>query len=342
MLDPVKKYYEPHPDPPTTKKPDLILVTHGHTDHSNDIWAHAGTRKIMHPATAEILRLRYRYIKDVIPLQRMIKPGEIEDVYKSIKFKDVKIEACNAGHVIGSVQFKITTGEETLVFTGDINSEGTMVMRPAPVLEADILAIEATAASPALVTPSRQEAFRAMHDFIQRSFSDGHDMIVFFGNPIGKGQEITAMVNSLGGEWKFIVENRTFVMNGIHEKYMIPLGNYTSVKTMKNGSKKKKIVFLDVNKLAGSNITGAKLFKLDHEPPSMIVSIFGHEYDKMFDLLKLSSHDDWNDLNKYVNQSVKKNSGRIATFHGFSKDFARHLRGNGFDAIDSHEEILST
>lgn len=342
LFDPVKKYYDPHPDPPRSKKPDLILITHGHTDHSNDIASYPPIKKIMHAATAEILRYRYKIIKGDIILEKMAKPGEIEDIYMPIKYKNLKIEAFNAGHTIGSVQFKVTGKEGSLVFTGDANSIGTTVMRPAPILEADVLAIEATMGHPSLVTPSRAESFQIINDFLEGGFSDGNDMVVMFGNSIGKGQEITKMVNSLdiGIKKELFVENRTFDINGIYEKYMIPLGTYKPLSAM-DGKSGKKVVFMDVNKLVGSSkLTGAKMFKMDTEPPSMIVSIFGHGYEKQFQQLKMSSHDDWNGLNNYVEKSINKNGGKVAVFHGFSKEFSRHLKRRGYDSIDAHAEIL--
>jgi putative mRNA 3-end processing factor len=341
LFDP-SNYFERHPSPPECGKIDIILVSHAHADHVNLLEQHGNIKKIMHPASFE-LATQYKKIGNSILLQRDIHAMTTVPRYKSIKFRNLLIESFNAGHCIGSVQFKITSPEGRFVFTGDINTEGSVAMPPAEILEADVLAIEATMGTPEMIAMPRADAYPYIHEFLKKHFSDGNKVIAFYGHAIGKGQELTKIVNYFEDidDINVLVDNRIAASNGIYDKYEIPVGKYG---TMGSALPRGKVVLLmDAYKLHENEVTAGKKFGLDKEPPSLLFSAIPHD-ELPFDRIVLSSHADFNALNAYVDASMqnKKFRGNVVVFHGFHATFTRHLDGREYNAVDAHEDVYKS
>ena len=107
----------------------LTLISHAHSDHIPRRFG----RVISTPETACILKI-FRDGFDWIGLRF----GE------RIGFGDVRISAEPSGHVLGSSQFLIDSGNERLVYTGDLNVYDSIVLKGAKPIKADKLVIEAT------------------------------------------------------------------------------------------------------------------------------------------------------------------------------------------------------
>ena len=339
LFDPSNLFF-PHPSPPDRGGPNLVLISHGHSDHCNTAEQYNDCPQVMHPATLEILSI-YRKIKKPVSL-KIEKRGAVAR-YKPLKFKHLTIDAYNAGHCVGSVQFRVQTSKGAFVFTGDMNNDlDNIAMRPALSVEANYLAIESTMGEPRMVAEPRPAVYRKIYDFLSDSLGDGRNVAVLYGHAIGKGQEITKLVNYLGGITvdHMLVGARTRAVNKIYEKYDSSIGKYARYdKTIPPG---KVVLFFDLYNMKANGLTAKKKFKLAEEPPSLIVSAFG---DPSFGIpmIVLSSHADFTGLNRYVDESMAqtKDGGIVIPFHGSSGVFAEHLHSRGFNSADPHVNVIT-
>ncbi len=343
LFDP-SDWFDPHPSP-VEGKPDVVLVSHGHSDHANLIQKYNDTVKIMHPATKDILTQynRDKVRKDVL-LRRDQRDTAGSD-HVPIKVKGLVIEAFDAGHCIGSVQFKITSPTDgTIVFTGDINTAGSMALAGGKILPADILIIESTMGKPGMNMVPRASAYASVHSFLQEQWESGKRIVAIYGHSIGKGQEMTMLLNSINGNpsYDVYVDPRTAYVNRVYERYLIPMGAYNDTGSLvPTGNGKLSVVFSDLYNLLKSGGTVESKLKLASRPPAMVVSAFPDEAAKEYPVISLSSHDDFDGLNRYVDASVGK-KGKVVTFHGFHAELASHLQSRGINAIDAHREIFSS
>jgi len=294
----------------------------------------------MHPATHAIIK-RFRKAKKPYLLKMERDMGSTR--YKPIKYKHAIIEAFDAGHCVGSVQFRVQTSRGAFVFTGDVNNDPeNIAFPPARPIEGNFVAIESTMGDPTMIAKRRSEIYQSIRDFLASSLGNGSSFAVFYGHALGKGQEITKLLNCTSGISldHVVVGDRTFRNNKIYEKYESPIGRYQQMeKTIPPG---KTVLFLDLYQMNKDRTTAARKFKLEHEPPSLIVSAFG---DPSFNMpsIVLSSHADFNGLNQYVDSAMAqtKGSGIVIPFHGSHGKLAACLRSRGYAAIDPHEGIVT-
>jgi len=338
LFDPSNQY-GPHSSPPDCGDPNLVLISHAHSDHCNTAEQYNDCPQVMHPATLDIIKM-YRKIKKPVVL-KIESRGE-DTKYKSMKFKNIAIEAHDAGHCVGSVQFRVQTSKGAFVFTGDMsNDPDNIALNSAKSIEANYLAIESTMGEPRMIAEPRPEIYRKIYDFLAGNLNNGKDIAVLYGHAIGKGQEITKLVSYFGGINidHFLVGKRTQDINMIYEKYDSSIGRYKQFeKVIPPG---KNVFFFDLYSMNANGVTAAKKFGLDKEPPSLIVSAFG---DPSFGIpmIVLSSHADFNGLNRYVDESMAqtKEGGMVIPFHGSSGVLADHLRSRGYNAVDSHSNVI--
>ena len=125
-----------------------VFITHAHSDHTYGFATSA--RKYSTPETLHIYEaLSKRKVKN----DRSVTIGE------RIQVDDVEIRVLDAGHMLGSCQFHVTTPEFTVLYTGDINCVDTLTTKPARPVPCDFLVIEATYGHPSYVFPRRDTIY---------------------------------------------------------------------------------------------------------------------------------------------------------------------------------------
>jgi putative mRNA 3-end processing factor len=342
LFDP-SSWFDPHPRPPEVKEPvDIVLVTHGHADHCNQVKKYAMKKKkgkllsvpvVMHPATRDITTWwlgAKRYT--------LIRQGQ------SCHYLDAKIEAFEAGHCIGSLQYRVTTSECTFTFTGDVNSTpGSLALNKGEIVPSDYIAIDSTMGNPSHVMKSREIAYSEIYKFIKEKLFNGSNSVAIYGQSLGKVQEIVKFLWSIEGfDAKVAVDSRSRMMNDVYEKYRGYLGKYHEINEGSFSDEWKTVIVHDLYSLKKSKVPPLSKFNGGIELPSIIVSAFGHE-DTSYPVLFMSSHDDFDGIYRYIVDAseIMGKKPVILPFHGEHESFTKEMQLAGYDATDPHVDVIN-
>jgi uncharacterized protein len=196
------------------KNPNLILITHAHSDH-------IGALPVLHrmfKATPMICTLGTRHIARVMLedcLKVNLKNEDFEPIFEEedlqqtllhletqpigVEFEPLPgltVKFINAGHIVGAACIYLKYGNRSLVYTGDYhiaNSRTTIGLKLADLPTADILITEATYG--AAVHPSRKqqeaELVQAVWDVVGKG---GNVLIPAFA--LGRAQEIILLLKT--------------------------------------------------------------------------------------------------------------------------------------------------
>ena len=289
-------------------KRDLTLISHAHSDH---VPRNLG-RVVTTPETASILKI-FRDGFDWIGLRF----GEY------IGFSDARISAEPSGHVLGSSQFLIDSGDERLVYTGDLNVYDSIVLKGAKPIQADKLIIEATYGSPNYIFPRREEIYARIIDWIVRTIRSG-EIPAFKVYALGKAQEIMKLVNTylkipVITSWTVSKIAEKYVDHGIRLSYL-PIYSDDGVEAFSQG----ECVYIASKR---RNPPSKKRIRWAVATGWALRYRYGG-FDEAF---PLSGHSDYPGLIRYVEESRPK---EIYVIHGFVKSFVKQLRRRGFNALE--------
>ena len=292
----------------------LTLISHAHSDH-----VPRNLRKVIStPETACILKI-FRDGFDWISLRF----GEC------IEFGDVRISTEPSGHVLGSSQFLIDSGDERLVYTGDLNVYDSIVLKGAKSIDADKLVIEATYGSPNYIFPRREEIYAKIIDWIIRTIKSG-EIPAFKVYALGKAQEIMKLVNTylkvpVITSWTVSKIAEKYVDHGIQLSYL-PIYTDEGLEVFSQGecvyiaSKRRNPP--SRKKIRWAVATGWAL---------------RYRYSGFDEAFPLSGHSDYPGLIRYVEESKPK---EIYVVHGFVESFVKQLRRRGFNALELRESQM--
>lgn len=142
------------------KEIDAVVITHAHLDHSGNVpslFLNPDT-KIEALGTMPTFELSELLIQDMIKISGFYLPFEYSDLVNTLNhanileyrknhtIKDASITLYESGHVIGGSTVTIESDGKKVFYTGDINTRGSKVLRPADldVGEIDLLIMEST------------------------------------------------------------------------------------------------------------------------------------------------------------------------------------------------------
>ncbi|MEM3137712.1 MAG: MBL fold metallo-hydrolase, partial [Thermofilaceae archaeon] len=167
-------------------KPSAIFVSHAHRDHYSlkVLKTLRGVPKIMSQATRELID-PHGTLDNVI----IVNGGLVAEL------EGLTLEFHEAGHIIGSLQLRIDTGLR-IVYTGDFCLEKRIVLRPAPVLKADVLIIDATYGHPNYSLPPRGTLDKKLLEITKERVELGENLSIA-ARVLGTGLEVTAILSFL-------------------------------------------------------------------------------------------------------------------------------------------------
>lgn len=160
-----------------------VFISHAHSDHT--LGFHSNVIKY---STDETKRIYEKLRENTVRGWRAAQYG------RKIRIGDTEIVPLNAGHMLGSAQFKVTTPSETYVYTGDINCVNTLTTEAADVPECFTLIVEATYGDPNFVFPRRERTYARIVNWALREVKHGH-VPTFHVYSSGKSQEIVKLFN---------------------------------------------------------------------------------------------------------------------------------------------------
>src|SRR5215813_9467398 len=310
-----RRVYLPHQDlwldPWDAKR--FAFVSHAHSDH---IAPHEEI--IVSERTACLMQNRlpgYR-VEHILPF------GERRTVH------GVDLMLLPAGHIFGSAQCFLFSGNETLLYTGDFKLRPGKSAEQAEWRKADTLIMETTFGLPRYQFPPAEQVVGQIIAFCRETIDEG-GVPVLLGYSLGKAQEILCSLDGAG--LTPMLHGSVYQITRIYEQF---------------GQSFCKYLRYNPNDVAGKVLIcppsashSRMLEKIMRKRVAMISGwavdpnvIYRYQVDAAF---ALSDHADYNDLVRYVELVHPR---RVLTLHGFAASFARDLRERGIEAWALSEE----
>ena len=240
---PTKPPQFPQKVPDNVKIKDVFL-THAHLDHSGMLpWLSARHRpRIM--ATEPTIAVSDILLHDCLNVwayegnPQPYGEEEIEETMRSfvpirygmhIFVDDKEIIPHPAGHIPGSAMYEIRDGDTTVLFTGDINTIATRLMKPTHPISADVLIIESTYAGREHMSRDRIE-----YEFLSKveEVVDRGGKVIVPAFAVGRTQEMMLLLHNRGYEiW---LDGMGKTVNKIYFRYPEYIKNLKALKKAKN------------------------------------------------------------------------------------------------------------
>ncbi len=292
-----KMFFDPLESDPAV--PDLF-ITHAHYDRC---------RGFQFPIQKKYSTLETREIYEA-DTGRTVGNWQQVRLGRRLKLDGVEVEAHDAGHVLGSAQYEIITGEGSVVYVSHINFVDTILSHSAEVAPCSLLILETTSASPSQTLPPRESVVAQMVKWALECVKDRR-IPTFMTEPIGNAQEIVRIFNTLT-EMPVIVHPRIARVNKIYEKNGLAL-RYVNASAPEAQSivENAQCIVIAPRGFDASRFGDFKVANVSGWKSKVEV-----ETEKYF---QLSNQADFNQLLQFVKEARPKS---VLTFRGASKIFA--------------------
>ncbi|MFP4229549.1 MAG: MBL fold metallo-hydrolase RNA specificity domain-containing protein [Candidatus Nanohaloarchaea archaeon] len=275
---------------------DVNIASHAHMDH-----AFRGEGKVVaSELTRKLLESR---------LGRELEIDEHPDV-----------ELLDSGHILGSRAALIDTGDEKILYTGDVSTRDRAYLKGFEPVGADILVTEATYGVPAYSFPDQQKIEEEIKAWIEETESP-----FLFGYSLGKAQKLQYIVQEVTDR-PLIAHGSVLKMNDVMEEHTglsFDARPYTENKDLlKDGEG----VFIGPTRFSSDD----GLNELVEESGGVKAGFSGWGmtsnyryrggYDQVF---PFSDHCGFEDL---VEMVEKVNPEKVYTHHGFDEELASYLK----------------
>lgn len=351
-------------DPPLENKDEIvkeaykdvnyIFVSHAHGDHIDMIHLFHNTNI---PVYTHEMSVTLRPNSFTLTNFKFIKENQTILIEHNDNFK-IKVEALTSGHCGGSLMFLFTINEQTILFTGDINSEKTYTSnRPIPIV-CDVLIMEATFGKPEHTFPERSLVYTQIDEFLKKYIKDEKKSVILFGQGLGKLQDIVKFLNVLNYS-DIYLDQYAYKMTAIYGTFYKPVGKYQKLYerliiptpsiltlTINSGYSTKDV----------QNIL--ETYGLPFDTPIAYLSGWSnsqnnsentenlHEVNREFNEIvsyfpnvsfyAISAHSGYSDLRYFADACQ---SQAVCLFHGCSAEFADDLNQGDYIAYDLHKQI---
>lgn len=291
----------------------LRVVTHAHADHLIGLQQSLRTceKVLMTKATKDLI--------DIMRSPLFLMGGYVEalEYGKTIRYGEETITLFTADHILGAAQVLVEDAEGTrMVYTGDFRLDGT------PVIEADILVMEATYGIPSCKRSFDRDVKDMLVSIVEEGLKRG--AVYVFGYH-GKLQEVMQILREAGLGVPFVAPERVFHVSKICEKHGMRVG-----RLMRLEEKEAKMM-LERNQPCVAFYHMGLRGKVGRG--CFCVYVSGWEFDvpcrEIADkeyVIALSDHSDFDGLMEYVRRSKPKlvitDNFRV----GYAETLARHIQ----------------
>lgn len=190
--------------------PDLF-ISHAHYTHS---------RGFQFPTQKKYSTKETREIYEVDSGRKVGNWQQVR-LGRRVKLGEVELEAHDAGHVLGSVQYEVITPEGNVVYSSHINFSDTLLSRAAEVAPCDTLVIETTFAARSQSGLPRESVVAEIVKWALECIKDRR-IPALEADAIGNSQELVRIFNDWT-ELPVIVHPRIARVNKVYESNGIAL-----------------------------------------------------------------------------------------------------------------------
>lgn len=271
----------------------LRVVTHAHADHMT------GLRHSLRACEKVLVTKATKDLIDVLRGPLFLMGGFVEalDYGKTIQYGEERITFFRADHILGAAQVLVEDAEGArIVFTGDFRIDGT------PVLDADVLVMEATYGSPSCKRSFEKDVRNLLVSLVEEGLKYG--TVYVFGYH-GKLQEVMQILHGAGVKAPFVVPERVFHVSKVCERHGMRLGRLMlSVEKEAKGLLERDascIAFYHMRSRRKVGSGGFRVYVSGWEFDSPCREIADKEY-----VVALSDHSDFDGLMEYVRRSKPK------------------------------------
>lgn len=290
----------------------MRIVTHAHADHM------VGLQQSLKKCVKVLMTRATKDLIDVLrgPLFSMGGFVETVEYGKNFQFEEEHVTFFRADHILGAAQVLVEDEEgDRLVYTGDFRIDGT------PVLEADVLVMEATYGASACRRPPNEDVKSLLVSLVEEGLKDGR--VYVFGYH-GKLQEVMQILYEAGVRVPFVVPERVFHVSKVYEQHGMRLGRLAFLKDAKSmeifRGNSPCVVFHHMGSSRKVGEDFLRIYVSGWEFSSPCRRIADKEY-----VVALSDHSDFNGLMEYVRLSkprlVVTDNFRI----GYAEALAREI-----------------
>lgn len=185
----------------------IRVVTHAHADHMNGLHQslkHCNT-VVMTPATKDLI--------DALKGRHFLRKGNVKTIEydRPLMYDDEQLTLHPVDHILGAAQVLVEDVEGTrILYTSDFRLENT------PVIESDVLVIEATYGSPWHARKFGAEVKPTLVSIVEEGLEQGP--VYIFGYH-GKLQEVMQILHEAGIKTPFLMPERILHISKIHQKH---------------------------------------------------------------------------------------------------------------------------
>ena len=139
---------------------DAVVITHAHLDHSGfvpslflsdsvetQVWGTLPTYDLSQLLIEDMIKISGFYLPfEYLDLITMMKHSRNLEYREPRMINDVKVTLHESGHILGGATIILEHGEKRLFYTGDINTRGSKILRPADLDfgDVDLVIMEST------------------------------------------------------------------------------------------------------------------------------------------------------------------------------------------------------
>lgn len=357
---------------------DGVLLSHCHLDHSGlipalysrgyngNVYSTAITfdlAEILLRDSVKIAKMegyqRHFFNDDV---NKMINNKKIVTFGQNFDIGESEITAFKAGHIPGSCSFYVDTGDQTIMYSGDINQTKTKLTKQieSEYPDVDVLITETTYADEE--HPPREELENKLIQKIkERLLKDGNVIIPSFA--IGRSQEMIMLLNEADIDVPIYLDGMGVDATRKILRYPEYLRSpdklkqaFDNVRTISNNEDRREAVSkpsvivttsgmlaggpivyymkkLHANRNCSFFLTG---YQVEGTPGRKLLDTGRYVYDQLdyevqaeFELFDFSAHAGMNGLYDFID---KVNPNKVVTVHGDETErFAEKLRAKGYE-----------